>query len=271
MRWVTICLLALGLLGCRPNRAPAPSQRLAVTNTYLESAARDLLGDAITVIRLAEPGMCPGHFDLRPSQMTDLQSCRLLLRFEFQKAIDGKLRNGPGAPQIVVVATAGGLGDPATYLAACRQCAEAFVQAGWLTRADADTRLAAIAGRLDALAGRLRAEVRQANLAGVPVLSSGHQQAFAQWLGLEVVATFRAADSARTREIDDAIAAGQNRVVKLIIANLPEGRRTADALAERLGARVAMFGNFPEPRAGRVLFDDLVSGNVAALVAAARP
>jgi len=263
-------LALLVLSSCRPQ--PSCSSRpIAVTNTYLESAARDLLGDTLKIIRLAKPGMCPGHFDLRPSQMTDLQCCQLLLRFDFQKSMDDKLRHGPHPPQVVSIAVPGGLGEPSTYLAICRQSAAAFVQTGWLTRAEADTRLAVIAGRLDALSEKLRAHVRAAGLAGVPVLCSGHQAAFTKWLGLDVVATFRAADMARTRELDDAVATGQSRGVKLIIANLPEGRRTADALAERLGARVVVFGNFPESRAGRAGFDDLITSNVAALIAAHGP
>ena len=59
--------------------------------------------------------------------------------------------------------------------------------------------------------------------------------------------------------------------MKLIIANLPEGRRTADALAERLGACVVVFGNFPELNNARVSFDELLQGNVAALLRAHRP
>jgi hypothetical protein len=47
---------------------------------------------------------------------------------------------------------------------------------------------------------------------------------------------------------------------------LPEGHRTADALAERLKARVVVFGNFPALERGRVSFDDLLIGNVEALV-----
>lgn len=104
------------------------------------------------------------------------------------------------------------------------------------------------------------------------VIASGHQRDFCAGLGSKVVAAFRPADSAwGVREIEAAIAAGQHAQVRLIIANRPEGRRTADALAERLGARVVVFENFPALRQGRVAFDEMTSANVAALLKAAQP
>jgi hypothetical protein len=105
----------------------------------------------------------------------------------------------------------------------------------------------------------------------MPVITSVHQKDFCEWLGLNVVATFRAADTASVAEIDSAISAGKLAGIKLVIANLPEGRRTADALAERLNAHVVVFGNFPALARGRVSFDDLLMGNVTALLNAAQP
>jgi ABC-type Zn uptake system ZnuABC Zn-binding protein ZnuA len=132
-------------------------------------------------------------------------------------------------------------------------------------------RLQSITARLDSLTRQSTNRVAQAGLAGQPVIASVHQSDFCAWLGLKVVASFRAADTSSVAEIDEAIRAGKFAEVKLIVANLPEGRRTADALAERLKARVAVFGNFPALEHGRVSFDDLLAGNVEALVAVARP
>ena len=266
--WLMISMLALLPLGCRPVASSA-GKKLAVTNTTLESAAHDLLGDDVPILRLAEPGMCPGHFDLRPSQMTELRSCRAVLRFDFQKSLDARLRDADtNRFGIMEVSLRGGLCLPENYLSACRQLAESFVAIGWLSRTEADAKLKQITERMAALGVRLKDQVAQAGLAGRPVLASGHQKDFSEWLGLKVVASFRAADTASVAEIDQAIDAGQLAAVKLVVANLPEGRRTADALAERLHAQVIVFGNFPALHNGRISFDDLLAANVNALVAA---
>jgi ABC-type Zn uptake system ZnuABC Zn-binding protein ZnuA len=153
----------------------------------------------------------------------------------------------------------------------CRQIGEAFVACGLLEQTEAETALQTVAARLATLAHEATNQVAQAGLAGASVITSVHQRDFCEWLGLKVVATFRAADMASVAEIDDAITAGKLAEVKLVIANLPEGRRTADALADRLKARVVVVGNFPALEHGRVYFDDLVRTNVAALLNAAKP
>lgn len=263
-----LLLLALALPGCRRAAAPVPRHpEVAVTTSYLEAVSRDLVGDALAVVRLAEPGTCPGHFDLRPSQVTELRQCRVLLRFDFQRPLETKLADHAGAgPRVAAISVPGGLGCPDNYLETCRQTSAHLVGSGLLSQAHADARLPAVAARLKALSAALTNRVREAGLGGCPVIASVHQRDFCEWLGLRVAATFRAADAAGIQEIEDAIGAGQAADVRLVIANLPEGRRTADALAGRLGSRVVVFGNFPALHEGTLSFDAMVRANVDALV-----
>lgn len=245
-----------------------PGASVAATNSMLECAAVDLLGDGTSVLRLAEPGMCPGHFDVRPSQVEQLRRSRVLLRLDFQKSLDAKLR-GPveAGLGIAEVRVPGGLCNPESYLVACRQTADALVEADLLDRVTADARLGEIERRIAETADRCRRRVE--DLKGTPVVASGHQAAFCRWLGLDVVATFSGADTAGTGQIDLAIRRGEQAGATLVIANLPEGRRVADALAQRLDGQVVVFGNFPALGSRHSSFDDLLGDNVATLVEAA--
>jgi ABC-type Zn uptake system ZnuABC Zn-binding protein ZnuA len=263
-----MALLVCG--GCQ--RSDADPARIAVTTSYLECAAQDVLGLDERVLRLAEPGTCPGHFDIRPTQAANLRHCRALLRFDFQKSLDSILDGeGTNRPFVVEATVHGGLCQPESYLSVCRQLAGAFVRQGWMTQTNADARMRKVAARLTALEEDATNRVARAGLKAAPVIASMHQKDFCQSLGLNVVAAFRAADTASIAEMDKAIASGRFHDVKLIIANLPEGRRSADALADRLKARVGVFGNFPALEHDRVCFDDMVRENVESLVKASRP
>jgi zinc transport system substrate-binding protein len=268
----TLVLIALAIAGCQQSEAPPRAPKIATTTSYLEAAARDLLGDNVRVVRLAEPGTCPGHFDMRPSQVSELRQCRALLRFDFQKSLDAKLAgDGTNNPSVVEISIHGGMCCPDSYLTACRQVADHLVTFDLLSRTNTQARLQAITARIEALSHDATNRVARAGLAGAPVIASGHQRDFCEWLGLKVVATFRAADTASISEIGAAIDAGKLAQIKLVIANLPEGRRTADALAERLKARVVVFENFPALRESRVSFDDMLSVNVENLLGAVVP
>lgn len=265
-------LLAMGgIAGCRPaHESSGPS--IVTTTSYLESVARELLGDDVTVVRLAEPGTCPGHFDIRPSQVEELRRCSALLRFDFQSSLDARLAGYGGRSMRPAVASVkGGLCRPDTYLLACRQIAAELATCGVINREASDERLLAVATRLDALSLEITNAVAQAGLAGLPVITSAHQRDFCEWLGLKVVAAFRTADNSSVGEIEDAIAAGRLHHTKFVVANLPEGRRVADALAGRLQARVLLFENFPALEAGRVSFDSMVRNNLRALIQSTAP
>lgn len=269
---VRTAILLLAALAAAPGgcgeRSEAPPARVAATNTFLECAARDLLGADEPVLRLAGPGMCPGHYDVRPGQVRELRRCRVLLRLDFQASLDRKLSAAvEEGLRIVEVSPGGGLCEPESYLRACRRTSRALTDVGLLDDRTAGRRLDEIAARMDRLTERCLGEAR--SLAGEPVVASVHQAAFCRRLGLEVVATFRGADTATVGEIEEAIRGGARAGARLIVANLPEGRAVADKLAERLGARVVVFGNFPAMEGEQTSFDALLEANVAALLEAA--
>ncbi len=270
-RWraglVALAALAAGC-GGEPE-PPAAAPDVAVTSTYLACAVKDVAGDATPVLALAPPGMCPGHFDLRPSQVQALRRCRLLLRFGFQESLDAKIGGAAeGGPAIRAVTVAEGMALPATYVGVCEQTAAALAETGPAEAFDVNARLRAIRERMARLGFDARNEARAGRLAGRGVVASEHQAAFCRWLGLEVATTFTASDTTTAADISRAIAAGEKAAATLIVANRPEGRRVADALADRLNARVAVLDNFPAEAAASG-FDAMVRANVRALVEAA--
>ncbi len=269
IRVIFSLILLVITAGCEKSAAPSgASTPVAASNSFLECAAQDVLGDSAPVLRLAQPGMCPGHFDIRPSQVQQLRHCRLLLRMDFQQPMDAKLAGVIDAGlKVVPVHIEGGLCEPNSYLSACRQIAEALVDAGLLTKEKEAERLRRIESRIRELIRQCQKEV--ISLQNTPVLCSVHQEAFCRWLGLDVVATFRGADVESTRQLNEAMKIAREKGVRLIVANRPEGSRCTDFLAERLGAKAAMFDNFPAMENGQNSFDDMVRGNIAELIKAA--
>lgn len=256
-------IAALLLAGCDDEPAERKTA-VAVSSPYIEAAVKDLLGDETTLVSLAGPNMCPGHFDMRPSQLRELANARLLLRFDFQEGLDKKLAGRELSPEIVSIVPSGGLCVPDTYLGVCRQLAERFTADRTMSRADADRRLAEIERRMADLREEITGKIDAAGLRDVPVLCSEHQEEFCRWLGLRVASRFPSADTASTGGIEKAVNDANAARVRIIVANRPEGRRAADALADRFDAPVVVFDNFPDPSRPEA-FDALVRGNIASL------
>lgn len=268
---VVLQLLAL-TGGCRDGSAGTEGREIAVTNSYLEAVVRDLCGSDTAIMCLAPPGMCPGHFDISPAQVRQLGSCRMLLLFDFQQKVEASLsRLKDGGLQMHLVTGLPGLCVPDVYLSTCREVATLLSKVYPDRAAEFQTRLGAVEQRLTALGDELRTSVRSAEATGAKVLASNHQAKFAEWLGLEVVATFVGSDIETVSNIDHCLKQAAGQKIRFVVANQQEGTALAGALADRLGAKAVVFSNFPSQADKAMGFDRLLRDNVQGLVAAVSP
>ncbi len=270
--WLVVGIGFFSLLaGCGKGKpveaSSALKTQIVATSPYLEVAARELVDDSVDVVSLVGPGACPGHFDIRPSQIEQARESRLVLRFDFQQAIEKRLESASDTHKrtIVAVTLSGGLVEPATYREACRQIGAALVEAKLATGEAIATRLELIDQRLARLDETVDQHLSEGGWKGRPVVTSRRQEDFCRALGLEVVGTFGGPGGQRPSDLDTAVKAAEAEKARWIIANRPEGRRLADRLADRLGATVIVFENFPDPEADAP-FDQMVLENVTRLL-----
>jgi zinc transport system substrate-binding protein len=258
--------------GCREGSAAVDAPQIAVTNSYLEAVVRDLCGPDTTIMCLAPPGMCPGHFDISPAQVGQLGKCRMLLLFDFQQKIEASLsRLKEKGLETHVVHEPAGLCIPDAYIATCREVASLLSAAYPARAAEFEGRIGAVEQRLTGLGDELRASVQSADVTGGKVLVSNHQAKFAEWLGLEVVATFVGSDVETISNIDHCLKQAAGQEIRFVVANQQEGTALAGALADRLGARAVVFSNFPSQADKATGFDRLLRDNVQGLIAAVTP
>jgi ABC-type Zn uptake system ZnuABC Zn-binding protein ZnuA len=263
-------LLPVLTLGCREGDAAENGPEIAVTNSYLQCVVRDLWGEDLGVLCLASPGMCPGHFDISPGQVRQLRNCRLLLRFDFQQGVEDRLaRLREGGLDVQSVAPAGGLCVPDTYVAVCGQVCRALSQAYPQRAGQFADRLKAVEQRMTVLGEELQNALIDSGAGAAEVLASNHQAQFAQWLGLEPIATFVGSDTETVANIDHCLKRTADREVRFVIANRQEGVALAQALADRCRARAVVFSNFPEACEQGAGFDRLLRENVRSLCEAA--
>lgn len=271
MKGIVACLTGFLTLACvvMAGCDDAPSAggfEIAVTNSYLECAVRDVWGEDAAILCLAPPGMCPGHFDISPVQVRQLKGCKLLLRFDFQQGVEQRLdRMRQGGLDMQPVRAPGGLCVPDSYLTICRQICQILSYTYPERSGSFQARLSAVEERLARLTAELREAVADSGIATAAVLTSNHQVQFARWLGLDPVATFVGSDTETVANIDHCLKKAAGREVRFVIANRQEGTALAQALAERLQARAVVFSNFPGACQGQTGFDRLLQDNVRLL------
>jgi len=131
---IKIILLGLGILsgsylwvGCNNESSDALQPEIAVVNSYLYAAVKDLCGNERELLSMVPPGMCPGHFDISPSQVNRLCNCKILFVFDFQQNIENAVpRIKDRGLKVCNIKPLPGLCIPDTYLAIAEQVAAAL-------------------------------------------------------------------------------------------------------------------------------------------------
>lgn len=271
LSYILVFSSACGLFmaGCENKPGEESRAEIAVTNSYLVCAVRELCGDDTEVLCLAPPGMCPGHFDISPLQVRRLCGCRMLLLFDFQKQVEETLsRVKEKGLKTAIMKETGGLCVPETYLAVCREVSDVLSSEYPEMNDRYQQRLGVIEKDLKHLREELLEKVQRAGISSAKVLVSNHQADFVSWLGLEPIATFVGSDIETVAGVEHCIKKAKGQDVRFVIANKQEGTALAKALAERLGARAVVFSNFPELSGGTSGFDELLRANVEELLRA---
>ncbi len=268
---ITVLLAMAFLSGGCGHHNDVPPAEISVSNSYLYAIVRDLCGDQTAVFCIVPPGMCPGHFDIKPSDAQRLFQSRLLLAFDFQQSIGKSLPQNGRGPAFHTVTAPPGLCIPQTYLSMTHHVADILMAHYPQRQAEFRERLVQIDRRIKELEAECAAAAESLNLLESPVLSSRHQAEFAKWLGLNVVSDFSGSDTETAANINTALRQSDSYGLRWIIANQQEGTQLAKAMAERLKTPVAVFSNFPNTAGCSVnypAFDELVRSNIRQLTEA---
>lgn len=257
--------------GCKSDNAE-PAAEVAVANSYLGMAVKDLCGQQYPVCELVPPGMCPGHFDISPAQVSQLCNCKTLFVFDFQKNIEKALpRIKERGLKVCTVTPSPGMCIPETYLAIVKQVAAALSEQHPSQKKHYESRLRDIEQRLKILSQDLADRVKASELQGTKVITSQHQAEFSKWIGLDCVSTFSGRDTLTPVQIDHNLQTAKQRQIKLVVANKQEGTEIAEILAGRLKVRCVVFSNFPENDEQNTAvagYDRLVNENINRLIEA---
>jgi zinc transport system substrate-binding protein len=201
-------------------------------------------GERFAVTTIAPAGLCPGHFDLKPSDVAAANNARLVLNHgweawypSLEKAIV------PPGPRKVTLATQGNWMIPELQKQAAVEIAALLAE---IDTARADTYRLAVTRyetEVDSAAAAARALLAGKELPAV--IAAEQQTPSLKWLGFRVVANYGRAEDFTAQELTRLARVASDSGVKLVVDNLQSGPDTGKPLADGLGAKHVTLTNFP--------------------------
>jgi zinc transport system substrate-binding protein len=254
------------------HHAPPPADIMA-GSSLIGNIVEDVADGKLETRTLIPPGTCPGHYDVKTSDIEALANSTALFIHDYQQYYQNvagavEAANNPDLI-ITVLNVTGNWMVPSVQAEAVGKIAQALEQldpenAVYYQQRAAD-REQAILAYGEEVEGRLQ----DAGVDGVKVICAEMQAGFVSWAGFDVVATFgRPEDlspAARTQLIDDANQAG----AVLIIDNLQSGSETLGTSMEQDTDAVAVtISNFPGGLEDTETWEKAIDENVNLLLAA---
>ncbi len=241
--WLAVITAAMLLI---PGCAALSSDKLVIVGStaHIAVIARRVGGDRVEVATIAPAGMCPGHFDLRPSDVAAVNRAHLLINHGWE-AWFSKLEGAISNPQLRR-ATAGTKGNwmlPATHKQATIEIAGVLAELDTIAAGSFRVRAEAYCRQVDSVAGLV--QTMFSHRKKPRVLAARHQAAFLVWLGFDTVATYGRPGEITARELTHLARAGLEAEVDLVVDNLQSGPDAGLELARSLGAKHVNLTNFP--------------------------
>ena len=241
---LTLVVLPLGCTG------EATSNLQVVTTTSLiASIVEKVGGDKVDVASIIPPAQCPGHFDVKPSDIQMLADAKLFLMHGWQGEMFStdlvKSANNPEL-KVVILNIPGNWMTPTVQAQAVGNITSSLAEIdppnASYYQSNAELELAAITAK----GNELKAKLAAGNLSQVNVLCDAQITDLVQWAGFNVVASYPRPEDISAKKMQELIDQGKQAGVVIVIGNLQSGTPDVGVtIASGIGAVQVTLSNFP--------------------------
>jgi zinc transport system substrate-binding protein len=274
-RRILIGFLVVLLLGTLAtfSSCSQPSTDIMAGSSLITDIIQDIADGKLTAYTLIPPGMCPGHYDAKPSDVETLANSRVLIIHNWQQNMKNitDLVEAADNPELVIKVI--DVPDmpmvPQIQAETIDKIAQALgdidpENSGYYQE-KATERTQAILAKGEEVQDKLQA----ANVSGVEVLCAEYQAGFAEWAGFDVVATFGRPEDLSPADVDELITEAKQAGVALVIDNLQSGSATLGAAIEQdIEAIPVTISNFPGGLENTGTWEKAIDMNVDLLLGA---
>jgi ABC-type Zn uptake system ZnuABC Zn-binding protein ZnuA len=244
---VILILVLFGVSMVLPITAKASNDKspgIVCTTSILAHLTEEIAQELVSVTTIAPAGMCPAHFDIKPSQIKAVREAKVLISHNFEPWIENLLVSAD-RPEIDRLILSGPWNTPSGAIAKINQISNTLSEQFPQYKQQFLFNAQKLIQNINDNAEILKAKADQLRVKEYKVITSIHQESFAQWLGFEVSATYPAPETISTRKFLELLLIGKREKVAIIIDNLQSGTDLGARLASDLNAQQAILTNFP--------------------------
>jgi zinc transport system substrate-binding protein len=263
--------LLLGFLSVSCQKSPLseqakPKKNIVTSDSILSGISESLLpSEYFMVSAILPPGQCPGHYDIKLSDIANVKQASLVVSFRGMPFM--KNAAVEASRQLIVDAQGSNWMAPDSYIVGLNYLADKFSELFPEHKQQ-------IAGRRERAIMQvteknkiLSSRIENAGISRRPVIASSMLKEPLEWMGFHIAGEYGRPESISAKEITDLIRTGQEKKAVMIVDNLQSGPETGRGIAETLGVPHVVLSNFPSEMGYAATLSDNVEAVLTAMSA----
>jgi len=254
-------------VGCRNESQDSESSVAGVivaSDTILSGMAEALLPTKDFIVRaVLPPDQCPGHYDLKLSDIEKLEKADLIVSFQdlpFMEGVDVDVSR-----YVLLDRRNRNWMVPDVYIEGLTALADVIIKRFPERTAEIESCLDRAVQQIKKKDKTIQGEIATAGIAGRPVIASSLQRENLEWMGLRVIGTYGRPESMSAKEVVRLSELGRKQAAVLVVDNLQSGPEAGKGIADELGIPHVVISNFPSDRGYTATLEDNVAAVLAAL------
>ena len=240
--WIVLLCLSSDIV-TEPVRGNSDSPIIVCTTNVLGSIVEQYVGNQTEVVVLAQPGLCPADYDIKPSDIEAVSKAKVL----FYHGIMGEywlddLIEASGNTNITKIKISGPWNTPDGAKRYIRWIGGNLSQ---ILGIDLNETMNAMIEEIDRVSSDIQNEAASLGVNETKVICMQWQASFVSWVGFDVVATYGPPQMLSTADIQNLTETAKKEGVALIIDNLQSGTEVGSTIATECNAIHVALSNFP--------------------------
>ena len=250
-----------------------PSADIMAGSSFITNIIQDVADGKVEPRTFIPPGVCPGHYDVKPSDIEALANCKAFFIHNYQQNyenVTGLIEAAENSDLVItVINITGNWMTPPVQAQAVDKIAQALGEIDPENAAyyegKAEDRVQAVLAKGEEVEDRLL----EAGVEEIKVICAEMQAGFVGWSGFDIVATFGRPEDLTPAQVAQLIGDAQEAGVALVIDNLQSGSTTLGAsMGQDVEAIPVIISNFPGGLENTETWEKAIDKNVDLLLGA---
>jgi zinc transport system substrate-binding protein len=238
---------------------------IVTSDTILSEMIASLLPPTrYSIEAILPPGQCPGHYDVKLSDIEKMKKADLTVSFRGMPFMDKA--GFDGGEKFLVAAEGRNWMAPDSYVYGLGVLADELSKRFPEDQNEIMSRRENTIREVKAEANSLIEKIKRAGIFGKPIIASSMQKEPLEWMGFRAVGEYGRPEAMSTRELVRLSKIGKDQHVIMVVDNLQSGPDAGKGIAETLGVPHVVLTNFPSEKGYLATLEENVDAVVAAVM-----